>query len=73
MTAAELLIFGKVGCNFNLGDKFPRFSVRVVSFRLILGYHRPPNGPDKGRILAARGIAVDGVWSIGTSTGMMTA
>ncbi|RXI07146.1 hypothetical protein DVH24_026282 [Malus domestica] len=38
----------KVGCNFNLGDKFPRFLVRVMSFRLILGYHRPPNGPDKG-------------------------
>ncbi|KAB2629702.1 hypothetical protein D8674_034497 [Pyrus ussuriensis x Pyrus communis] len=36
-----------VGCSFNPGDKFLKFLERVVSFRLILSYHRPPNGPVK--------------------------
>ncbi|RXH98565.1 hypothetical protein DVH24_010890 [Malus domestica] len=36
-------------------DKFPRFPVRPASFRLILGYHWPPNGREES--------AWDGAWS----------
>ncbi|TQE13584.1 hypothetical protein C1H46_000591 [Malus baccata] len=72
----------KFGSSFNSRDKFPRFPVRAMIFRLILGYHRPPNGPEEdfetpgvvtGRIVAACGTVVDGAWSTGTSTGRMTA
>ncbi|KAB2623582.1 hypothetical protein D8674_038874 [Pyrus ussuriensis x Pyrus communis] len=37
----------KFGCSFNLGDKFPRFPVRAMIFKLILRYHWLPNGPEE--------------------------
>ncbi|RXH71482.1 hypothetical protein DVH24_018837 [Malus domestica] len=37
----------------SIQEKFPRFPVRPASFRLILGYHRPPNDPEEG-IMAMR-------------------
>ncbi|TQD97470.1 hypothetical protein C1H46_016931 [Malus baccata] len=63
----------KVGCSFNSGDKFPRFLARATFFRLILGYHWPPNGPKKGRTITVCGTVVDGAWSTGASTKRITA
>ncbi|RXH99232.1 hypothetical protein DVH24_011557 [Malus domestica] len=63
-------------------DKFPRFPARAMIFKPILGYHRPPNGPEEdsetpgvaaGRTVAGCGTVMDGAWSTDASTGRMTA
>ncbi|KAB2596638.1 hypothetical protein D8674_032088 [Pyrus ussuriensis x Pyrus communis] len=61
------------GCSFNSGDKFPRFPARAMIFRLILRYHRPPNGSEEGRTVAVCGIVMDSAWSTCASTERMTA
>ncbi|KAB2610802.1 hypothetical protein D8674_018834 [Pyrus ussuriensis x Pyrus communis] len=82
LTPRQDFLLNPFGCSFNSGDKFPRFSARAMIFRLILRYHRPPNGPEEGKIRiltfvdhtdVACGTVVDGAWSTGASTGRMIA